>query len=233
MIMAAGIRKFALTAHVASSVGSLGAIAAFRALAIAGLISSDAQMMRSAYLAMDLTARAVIVPLVVASLLTGLVQSLGTAWGLFPALLGADEILAVAHCGCRSAASNTADQLHGWRLRAYDLVQRGLPRGEEFACRSRDRRFAGAPARHHAVSLQAARHDPVRMEQAEADVKNELALRQSGNQPIAQHDRDVPGHVCDDRWSGRFLQQPEHVLHGLDDGRAYGHPDALDDGLYV
>ena len=83
MTMAAGLRKFALTAHVTSSVGSLGAVATFLALAIAGLISADAQRMRSAYLAMELTAQFVIVPLVLASLLTGLVQSLGTSWGLF------------------------------------------------------------------------------------------------------------------------------------------------------
>ena len=40
-------------------------------------------MARAAYLAMGLTARFVIVPLSLASLLTGLVQSLGTNWGLF------------------------------------------------------------------------------------------------------------------------------------------------------
>jgi hypothetical protein len=48
-------RKFALTAHVTFSVGWLGAVAAFLALAIAGLTSPDAQMVQAAYLAMDLT----------------------------------------------------------------------------------------------------------------------------------------------------------------------------------
>ncbi len=81
--MTPGLRKFALTAHITSSVGWLGSIAAFLALAIAGLTSDDAQIIRAAYLAMDLTARFVIVPLAFASLLTGLVQSLGTPWGLF------------------------------------------------------------------------------------------------------------------------------------------------------
>jgi Na+/phosphate symporter len=61
----------------------LGSIAAFLALAIAGLTSRDAQMVRAAYLAMELIARLVIVPLAFASLLTGLIQSLGTPWGLF------------------------------------------------------------------------------------------------------------------------------------------------------
>jgi hypothetical protein len=83
MIMAPGLRKFALTAHVISSVSTLGAVAGFLALAVAGLASKDSQMVRAAYLAMELTARYVIIPLVFASLLTGIVQSLGTPWGLF------------------------------------------------------------------------------------------------------------------------------------------------------
>jgi predicted permease len=77
------LRKLALTAHITSSVGWLGAVAGFLALAIVGLTSPDAQQVRSAYLAMDLTTSLVIVPLAVASLATGLVQSLGTRWGLF------------------------------------------------------------------------------------------------------------------------------------------------------
>jgi hypothetical protein len=76
-------RKFALTAHVTSSVGWFGAVAGFLALAIAGAASQDAQVMPAAYLAMDLTYWYVIVPLGLASLLTGLVSSLGTDWGLF------------------------------------------------------------------------------------------------------------------------------------------------------
>ncbi len=77
------LSKLALTAHVTSSVGWLGAVAGFLALAVAGLTSQDAQMVRAAYLAMELTGWLVIVPLSLASLLTGLVQSLGTTWGLF------------------------------------------------------------------------------------------------------------------------------------------------------
>jgi len=83
MIMTPGLRKFALTAHVTCSVGFLGTVAGFLALAVAGLTSLEAPMVRAAYLAMELTARFVIVPLSFASLLTGLVQSLGTPWGLF------------------------------------------------------------------------------------------------------------------------------------------------------
>src|SRR5918996_5375084 len=77
------LRKFALTAHVVSSVGWFGAVVVFFALAIVGLTSQDAQTVRGAYLAMGSTPGLVLVPLPFASLLTGLVQSLGTQWGLF------------------------------------------------------------------------------------------------------------------------------------------------------
>ena len=83
MTMGPRLRKFALTAHVTCSVGLLGAIAGLLALAVAGLTSQDAQMVRAAYLAMELTGWFVIVPSALASLLTGLVQSMGTTWGLF------------------------------------------------------------------------------------------------------------------------------------------------------
>src|SRR5215471_13385379 len=83
MTMTPNLRKFALTVHVASSVGLLGSIGAFLTLAIAGLNGQDTQIIRAAYLAMDLVARFIIVPLAFASLLTGLIQSLGTPWGLF------------------------------------------------------------------------------------------------------------------------------------------------------
>ncbi len=83
MTMKPGVRKFALTAHVASSVGWLGAVVAFLALAVAGLTSRNAQTVRAAYVAMKLTGWFVIVPFSLASLMTGLVQSLGTTWGLF------------------------------------------------------------------------------------------------------------------------------------------------------
>ncbi len=83
MTMTPRLRKFALTAHVVSSVGWLGAVVVFLALSVAGLTSQEAQTVRAAYLAMNSTGWFVLVPLSFASLLTGLVQSLGTKWGLF------------------------------------------------------------------------------------------------------------------------------------------------------
>jgi len=81
--MTPGVRKLALTVHVTLSVGWLGAVASFLALAITGLLGQDAQRVRGAYLAMDSITWWVIVPLSLTSLASGIVQSLGTPWGLF------------------------------------------------------------------------------------------------------------------------------------------------------
>jgi hypothetical protein len=75
-------RKLALTAHIVASVGWLGAVAAVLALAIVGLASDDAELVRAVYLAMDAAAWFVLLPLALASLLTGVVQSLISKWGL-------------------------------------------------------------------------------------------------------------------------------------------------------
>jgi hypothetical protein len=75
--------KLTLTAHVTSSVGWLGAVAAFLALSIAGVASTDAELVRGVYVAMNVIGQSIIVPLSLAAVLTGLVQSLGTHWGLF------------------------------------------------------------------------------------------------------------------------------------------------------
>ncbi len=82
MTMAPRLRKLALTAHVVSSVGWLGTVVGFLAIAVVGLTSQDAQTVRGAYLVMEPAARIVLIPLAFASLLTGLVHSLGTPWGL-------------------------------------------------------------------------------------------------------------------------------------------------------
>jgi hypothetical protein len=83
MRMKAGLRRFALTAHVASSVGWLGAAVAYFGLVLAALTSGDAETVRAAYVAMEPLPWFALVPLAFASLLTGLVQGLGTQWGLF------------------------------------------------------------------------------------------------------------------------------------------------------
>ncbi|WP_327582369.1 hypothetical protein OHA25_41450 [Nonomuraea sp. NBC_00507] len=82
MTMSPGVRKAALIAHVTSSVGWLGAVAAYTALDVAAVTSQDVATVRGGYLAMELTVSYVIVPLALSSLATGLLQSLGTPWGL-------------------------------------------------------------------------------------------------------------------------------------------------------
>ncbi len=78
MILAQGPRKLVLTAHIASSVGLLGAIGCFLLLALAGL-----RGFMMAYPAMEMIAGTLILPLMILSLLIGLGQSLVTRWGLF------------------------------------------------------------------------------------------------------------------------------------------------------
>ena len=53
------------------------------ALAVVGIVSADAQTVRSAYVAMAPITSLVIVPFCFAALFTCIVQGLGTAWGLF------------------------------------------------------------------------------------------------------------------------------------------------------
>lgn len=76
------LRKLNLTAHIASSAGWFGAVAVFLALAIASLTSPDDQVVKGACFAMSVAGWFVILPLAISSLLTGVVQGLGTSWGL-------------------------------------------------------------------------------------------------------------------------------------------------------
>ena len=83
MTMSPGLRKFVLAAHITLSVGWIGAVGAYMAFDFTAATGRDAQTLRTAYLAMERIALSVIVPLAFASLLTGLIVSLGTKWGLF------------------------------------------------------------------------------------------------------------------------------------------------------
>ena len=83
MMFTPAVRQFTFTAHVASSVGWLGAVIVFLALAAIGLASGNEVTVRGAYLVMAPAAWFVLVPLAHASLLSGIALSLGTTWGLF------------------------------------------------------------------------------------------------------------------------------------------------------
>ena len=81
--MSPGMRKLALTVHLILSVGWIGAVLAYLALDVFAVTSTDTEIARGSWIAMELTARYVIVPLALASLATGLIMALGTPWGLF------------------------------------------------------------------------------------------------------------------------------------------------------
>ena len=83
LVLPPPLRKLTLTTHVTASVGWIGAVTAFLALATVALSSQNAVMLRGAMLAMNVTAWFVIAPLSLVSLLTGLVLALFTKWGLF------------------------------------------------------------------------------------------------------------------------------------------------------
>jgi hypothetical protein len=83
MIMPPRLRKAVLTAHVTTSVGWLGAVAAYLALDLVTVAGQDVTSVRGAYIAMDLIVRYAIVPLALAAVLIGIINALGTPWGLF------------------------------------------------------------------------------------------------------------------------------------------------------
>ena len=80
--MTPALRKLVLLAHVVTSIAWLGAVASFLVLAVTGLYSTNIQLVCSSYLVMPSIA-GILVPLSFVALLTGLVLSLGTKWGLF------------------------------------------------------------------------------------------------------------------------------------------------------
>ena len=82
-MMTPALRRFTFTTHITSSVGWVGGVLAFLALAVIGFTTDDEVRVRGAYLLMAPAAWFVLVPLAHASLLSGIVLSLGTSWGLF------------------------------------------------------------------------------------------------------------------------------------------------------
>jgi hypothetical protein len=126
MIMAPGVRKLVLTVHLSSSVGWIGAVIAYLALGVAAVTNPETQTVRAMWTAMDVTGWWVIVPLSIASLLTGLVISLGTRWGLFRhywvllslALTLLCTVVLVLHMPTVSSMASLAQTLDGADIRA-------------------------------------------------------------------------------------------------------------------
>jgi len=80
--VSASLRKLGLTLHVIASVSWLGAVLGFLALLIPALCSNQPMLVRGACISMDVLARFAILPLCVASLVTGIFQSFVSRWGL-------------------------------------------------------------------------------------------------------------------------------------------------------
>jgi hypothetical protein len=130
------LRKFALTVHVTGSVGWTGAAVAYLALGIAAAVSHDVATIRASWIAMDLIGWFVLVPLAGTSLVTGLVMSLGTPWGLWQhywvvialALTTISTVVLVLHMPAVSSAAEIARAGDGPRLHALggDVVHPGL-----------------------------------------------------------------------------------------------------------
>jgi hypothetical protein len=141
MILKPRLRQAAFLTHVTCSVGWLGAIVAYLALAVAGLGTQDVLLARSAYLSMELVGWCVIVPLSLAALASGLVQSLGTEWGLFVhywiavkfLAASASSLVLLVHMrvvsqmsGVARAATFTTDDFGGLRIQLVVHAVGGL-----------------------------------------------------------------------------------------------------------
>src|SRR5713101_1855695 len=124
--MSPGFRKFALMVHLTCSVGWIGAVIAYLALGVAAVTSPDAETVRAAWTAMDLTGWWAIVPLAIGALVTGLVMSLGTQWGLlrhYWVLISLGQtslctVVLVLHMPTVTAMAKVAQTVDGSDLRA-------------------------------------------------------------------------------------------------------------------
>lgn len=80
MTVSPPLRKALMAFHVACSVGWMGAVAVFIALDLAAL--SDPEQSRLLWLALDATGWTLLVPLAIATLVTGVTVALASPWGL-------------------------------------------------------------------------------------------------------------------------------------------------------
>lgn len=124
MTMRPSLRKLVLTVHLTLSVGWIGAVVAYLALGIAATTTTNADTVRGAWVAMELTGWFVIVPLAVMALLTGVLMSVGTPWGLFRhywvlislALTLFATVVLVLHMPTVSAQADTAREANSAHL---------------------------------------------------------------------------------------------------------------------
>jgi hypothetical protein len=82
-VMPPRLRKLVLVTHVTASLGWVGAVVVFLTISMIALSTDDITTMRGIYLVMEPIAWYVLVPLSFVSLITGIIQGLGTQYGLF------------------------------------------------------------------------------------------------------------------------------------------------------
>ncbi len=75
-------RRPLMLIHLLGGVGWFGAVLAYLVLAVVGLMDADPGLARASYRAMALIAWYVVTPLSLVGLASGIVQALGTPWGL-------------------------------------------------------------------------------------------------------------------------------------------------------
>lgn len=111
-------RKLVLTIHVIASVAWIGASLCLLTLGLTGVLSTDQQTQKAAYIALGTIGTTVTVPVAIAALVSGVVISVGTKWGLVrywwtlislvaTAVMTAAVVFALAP-GMRAAAANAA-----------------------------------------------------------------------------------------------------------------------------
>jgi hypothetical protein len=134
--MKPSVRKLALAIHLTLSVGWIGTVIVYLALGLTAVRSPDVHTVRAAWTAMEITGWYVIVPIAVASLLTGFVMALGTKWGLFRhywvlisfVLTVFSTTILILHMPTVSASAVLAQETEGANLAALggDLFHPGI-----------------------------------------------------------------------------------------------------------
>lgn len=81
--MGLGARRLVLLLHITSSVGWVGAVITSLVLGVVALVTDDPGTARAVYIVLEPMGTYALVPLSLASFATGVVQSVGTRWGLF------------------------------------------------------------------------------------------------------------------------------------------------------
>jgi hypothetical protein len=142
MVMAPRLQKLALSVHLTMAVGWIGSVLAYLVLGLVARTTADGRTLRAMWISMDLVGWYVIVPLAIASVITGLIMSLGTKWGLVRhywvlysfvltvlaavvLLLHMPDVSELASAAREGASGSRGKHLLG-ELRSGDLLHPGL-----------------------------------------------------------------------------------------------------------